>query len=1017
MSTLIHGFEIISKNPLPEFNAVGVYSRHKKTGLELYHILNDDDENLFSYNFMTSSPNSTGVAHIIEHTVLCGSKNYPLKDPFMVLAKQSVNTFLNAMTYPDKTVYPASSLVEADYFNLMSVYGDAVFFPNLDEWAFKQEGHRFELDENGKMSVQGVVLNEMRANYSDFDGVMYDWAAASICQGSIYAKDSGGSPLEIPDLTYEEYKAFHKKYYHPVNCRIFLMGNIPTEKQMKFLEEKFLSKFEAAEKPPFVPPIEPYTEPRFFSVPAPAGSPDSAGDTASAEEMTKDSVMLNWLLPETSDTEKLMQAYLIGEVLIGHSGACLNKVLLESGIGEDLYPYNGIGKSLRNITLTIGMKGIKKETHEDFKKLVFNALEELLKKGIDPKEIETAVHSIDFSNREIRRNYGPFGINLMERAMAGWTYGVSPEKTLQYTPVFEKVKKDLASDKRYIEKLIEKYLLKNKHHALVRVYPNADFCKRLDESLEKRAENFNAGLTEDARRAMLKEQEKMNEFKQKSDSPEKLALIPHLSKKDLPPLPPPIDEEIVFIGKVPLVMHEQPTNGIGYFQLAFPVDGLSEEDYKYLPLLSSCLTGMGTENLVWSEVSSRLANLLGGFSASAGVFTANKNLSLCKNADKIRLSDIAGRDWLFVSGKILGELISEAVCFVLQFLNEISFDDKKRLNDLVTQRKNDFESLLALDGNSLALLRAGAPLSEKNARREMLSGLSQLKFLRELYLKVKEDNSKKADSENADSELNKLSNKLSAVYKSIIKSGLIIEVTGTKENLAALKTAFEKNLKGFKAPDKTDKIVFENPFKFKPSEKKRLELIPASLQVGFAVSVFKAAAFGSKEQASQLILCKWLSSGPMWEKIRSIGGAYGAFTIPMSLEELLAFVSYRDPNPINSLSEFLNSIDETFSQDFSEEMIEKLITGRYSKEIIPMTPAGRGAAAFRDLLSGISYSEKKEVVEKMLETTAEDLRNCAKKLSVQRDSLSSVVLASDSALAQKETIKELYPEPLLSERV
>ena len=211
MSTLIHGFEIISKNPLPEFNAVGVYARHKKTGLELYHILNDDDENLFSYNFMTSSPNSTGVAHIIEHTVLCGSKNYPLKDPFMVLAKQSVNTFLNAMTYPDKTVYPASSLVEADYFNLMSVYGDAVFFPNLDEWAFKQEGHRFELNENGKMSVQGVVLNEMRANYSDFDGVMYDWAASSICQGSIYAKDSGGSPLEIPDLTYEEYKAFHKK--------------------------------------------------------------------------------------------------------------------------------------------------------------------------------------------------------------------------------------------------------------------------------------------------------------------------------------------------------------------------------------------------------------------------------------------------------------------------------------------------------------------------------------------------------------------------------------------------------------------------------------------------------------------------------------------------------------------------------------------------------------------------------------------------------------------------------------
>ncbi|UTC61286.1 insulinase family protein [Treponema sp. OMZ 787] len=1013
MSNLIHGFEIISKNPLPEFNAVGVYARHKKTGLELYHVLNDDDENLFSYNFMTSSPNSTGVAHIIEHTVLCGSKNYPLKDPFMVLAKQSVNTFLNAMTYPDKTVYPASSVVEADYFNLMSVYGDAVFFPNLDEWAFKQEGHRFELDENGKMSVQGVVLNEMRANYSDFDGVMYDWAASSICQGSIYAEDSGGSPLEIPDLTYEEYKAFHKKYYHPVNCRIFLMGNIPTEKQMKFLEEKFLCKFEAAEKPPFVPPIEPYAEPRFFSVPAPSGGPN----TAEEEAALKDAVMLNWLLPETSDTEKLMQAYLIGEVLIGHSGAYLNKVLLESGIGEDLYPYNGIGKSLRNITLTIGMKGIEKGKHEDFKKLVFEALEELVKKGIDPKEIETAVHAIDFSNREIRRNYGPFGINLMERAMAGWTYGVSPEKTLQYTPVFEKVKKDLASDKRYVEKLIEKYLIKNKHHALVRVYPDADFCKRLDESLEKRAENFNAGLTDEDRRSMLKEQEKMNEFKQKSDSPEMLALIPHLSKKDLPPLPPPSPEELALIGKVPLVMHEQPTNGIGYFQLAFPVDALNEEDYKYLPLLSSCITGMGTDKLSWSEVSSTLANLMGGFSASAAVFTANKNLSLRKNTDKLRLSDIAGRDWLFLSGKILGELIPEAVSFVLHFLNEISFDDTKRLNDLVTQRKNDFESLLALDGNSLALLRANAPLSEKNARREMLSGLTQLNFLRNLYAKIKGDNSENAVSENGNSELDKLSKKLASIYKSIMSSGLIIELTGTKENLASLKTALEKNLKDFKAPDEADKIVFENPFKFNRTEKTRLELIPASLQVGFAVSVFKSAQFGSKAQASESILCKWLSSGPMWEKIRSIGGAYGAFTVPMSLEELLAFVSYRDPNPINSLLEFLNSIDQTLSEDFSEEQIEKLITGRYSREIIPLTPAAKGAAAFRDLLSGISYSEKKEMVEKMLQTTADDLRSCAKKLSAQKASLSSVVLASDTALSQKEAVKEFYPSPILSEKV
>lgn len=996
MSNVIHGFEIISKNPLPEFNAVGIYARHKKTGLELYHVLNDDNENLFSYNFITTSPNSTGVAHIIEHTVLCGSKNYPLKDPFMVLAKQSVNTFLNAITYPDKTVYPASSIVEADYFNLMSVYGDAVFFPNLAEWAFKQEGHRFEIGADGKVSVQGVVLNEMRANYSDFDSVMYEWTQASVCQGSIYAKDSGGNPLEIPNLTYEQYKDFHKRYYHPVNCRIFLMGNIPTEKQMQFLEEKFLCKFEAAEKPEFPAPIKPYEKPLDFLVPAPASKNDNG---------LKNSLMLNWLLPESFEIEKLMEAYLIGEILLGHNGAYLNKILLSSDFAEDLYPYNGVNRSIRNIILTFGVKGVNKGRKNTFKSIVFNALKNLVKTGISKKEIETALHSIEFSIREIKRNYGPFGISLMERAMTGWSYGKNPEQTIQYVPAFEKLKKEIAGNDRYVENLIQKYLIDNTHYAITEIYPDSEFCNDLDESLRKRAEAFEKTLTPEKRNAMLKEQAEANMFKQTPDSPEKLALIPNTAIKDLPPIPEPIPEELRFINDVPVILHEQPTNEIGYFQFAFPIDTCSKNEYKYILLLAACITGMGTDTLSWSDVSSELASLFGGVGASASIVTQppHPEIPILQTTDILPIEQICGRDWLILSGKILGELIPQAVNFIFNLLRSVSFDDKKRLTDLIIQRKNDFENLPALEGHSLAMLRANAPLSQKNAKLEILSGISQLNFLRTLSSEIK-----------LEKNMNSLIEKLSSLYKKVLSSGMLVEITGTKKNIAELEKALHKNLHGFSAPVQKKISVFENDFKFADGEKNRLELIPASLQVGFAVSTFKAAPFGTKEQAAEDILCKWLSNVPLWEKIRSIGGAYGAFTVPIKSEGYLSFISYRDPNPINSLKEFLNSIEQTLKENFDEKEIERLITGRYGKIVTPLTPAAKGFSAFKDILSGISYKMKQDSIQYMFEISAEDLRSCAKNLLQNKNNLSSVILASDAAISLRANVKDILPNQIMT---
>ncbi|ULQ60315.1 insulinase family protein [Brucepastera parasyntrophica] len=467
----IHGFEITDIQELPEMNARGISARHTVTGLEVYHILNSDEENFFSYAFMTPSSDSSGTPHILEHSVLCGSKNYPLKDPFLVLVRQSVKTFLNAMTFSDKTVYPASSMVESDYFNLMSVYGDAVFFPGLEEWVFRQEGHRFEIDEaSGKVSIQGVVFNEMKGNYSSFDSIAGDWSLKSLLMGTPYMHDSGGDPAEIPALTYEQFKDFHRKYYHPVNCRVFLCGNISTEKQLELLNERFLRHFTPAEKPVFESIPQSFDQPRKFEIPAPAET---------GQDPEKTTVLLNWLLPDATDPVAILEASLLTEILMGHDGSPLNRVLLESGLGEDIAPASGLETEIKHMCFSIGLRGVHTRNTARVESTILETLAELEKNGMPEKDIQAAVRSIDFSNREVRRSGGPFALALMRRSLRGWIHGFGPSHTLRFIPAFEEVKRRIDGNPSYITDLLRKWLVGNKHRAVVVVYPDQNWEKSL----------------------------------------------------------------------------------------------------------------------------------------------------------------------------------------------------------------------------------------------------------------------------------------------------------------------------------------------------------------------------------------------------------------------------------------------------------------------------------------------------------------------------------------------------------
>lgn len=979
---LLSGFEIVSVEDLPEMKATGIFARHLVTGLEVYHILNDDEENLFAYAFMTPPEDSTGVAHILEHSVLCGSKNYPLKDPFMVLAKQSVKTFLNAMTFPDKTVYPASSMVRKDYFNLMSVYGDAVFFPLLEPWVFKQEGHRFEFNEKEEVSIQGIVFNEMRGNYSSFDSVAGDWSLRSLLSGTPYEHDSGGDPADIPALTYEQFQDFHSRYYHPVNCKVFLCGNISTEQQLELLQNQFLSHFSAAPKPEPLSPLSPLTAPLSFEVPAPAGE---------TKDVSKVTLMLNWLLCDSTDTVALMEANLVSQVLLGHDGAHLNRALLESGFGEDLSPTMGLETEIRHMCFTAGLRGASRDKTDAFESLVFQTIKDLVEKGIPSADLETAIRSIDFSNREVRRASAPFSLILMRRALRGWIHGFEPSATLRYVPAFEEVKKRIAENPRHLEDLMQKWFLENTHRSLVTVYPDLNYEKRLDEQLASRIRLFEATLTPEKKETLIKEQAVFFANQKEEDKKEALDLIPHLHVADLPVLPDAIPTDIQLSGSVPVLLHEQPTNGIAYIDIAIPVDGFPASEYPLLPFFTSILVSMGLPGMEWPEVSAISARLTGGFGTMLFTSSAVPDTILPPPLTQ----DSLGRDFLILRVKMLEELIEETLPFVFKFLHEADFSDTKRLTDLLLEYRNDLDSSLAPAGHQYAIARAAARTGRTKAVDEIWNGITQIKFVRKIASSIKTPQA-----------CEKLVLRLDSIRNELLSSGMIVNVTGTDSIVSSVMNTLSPLTAPFTAPKKLQDSTHESALYalISGESASSAELITASLQVGFAAAVLPSPSYGTEEQPTDTVFAHWLASGLLWEKIRTTGGAYGAFSYPDPLENIFVFATYRDPSPVKSLEVFKESLEIACQTTIDPEILEKTITGCYSREVQPRSPSDKGFTAFIRLLNGITDESRHKKIERILSVTPLDMQKTAFRLLSDWPSVRLAVLAGKKMISEESLV-------------
>jgi len=969
-------YRLISTDELDEYRGKGYLFEHIKTGCQIYHVHNDDEENLFSFNFRTPPSDSTGVAHILEHSVLCGSRHFPVKDPFLSMMKGSVNTFLNAMTYPDKTLYPAASILEQDFFNLMDVYGDAVFFPNLKEEVFRQEGHRLEWDDEGKLIRTGIVYNEMKGNYSSQDGIASEWSIRSLFPDNPYGVDSGGEPESIPSLTYEQFVDFHKAWYHPTNCKIFLYGNIPSEKILAFLEERFLSEFDRKEIDSSVPLQKTWPEPRVLEKSWPLGEDE--------ETEHKSTISLNWKIFAPDDPVRGLSMSILTELLMGNAGAPLYKALLESGLGEDLSPVSGVDFDLNEAVFTIALRGTDPEKGEALKSLVFSTLSSLVEKGFEQDLIESCMRLVEFRAREIKGG-GPFGLRLLRKIMKGWNYDREPALSIRFDPYMAEVR-ERAGTPGYFESLLKEWILENPHWTLVIIKPDTMMAAGQEEALRKELDLLQKNMTEEDRKVLDEKNRILALFQESEDE----GGVPFLHRSDIPEEVNRLDYRVEQLEKGTILSQGVFTNGILYNDMAFSLGHLDEEYLPYLPLFTKLLSGTGLPGVPYDTVTREISMKTGGFGASveAGHKVSDEPFQKPET-------------FLYIRLKMLENQRQEALDLALSLLLNADFDNHTRLEQILAELWNDMKSSLVPGGHSYAMLRANSRFSSSARLEDLMFGIGQVQFLENLIRQ-----------KNRWPELSSLMKGLRS--RIFCLSGLTLSLTMDESVLdehAPVMSSFWKNSL---PPDPElsqleSALLKDNPSPKPLSEGTGAEGLAIQATVGFVAKTLRGASLTDPEGASQSLLSHLLKTGPLWEKIRMKGGAYGAFSSLSGLDQVFTFGTYRDPEIEKSLNAFRESLTEFM--DFDDEgELEKSLISVVGKEMKPQSPSEKSIIALKRYLYQITDELRQKKRNDLMSCRCEMIQNTCRSILARWDEDSVVVMSHpdklDGAAASYPGLKE-----------
>ncbi len=960
--TTIHGFTLTRETDIPELNVHVRIFRHDKTGADLLSLENDDENKVFGASFRTPPADSTGIAHIMEHSVLGGSEKYPLKEPFVQLIKGSLKTFLNAFTSPDKTTYPVASTNLQDFYNLVDVYLDAVFHPLITPHHLDQEGWHYELESvDAPLVYKGVVFNEMKGAYSSPDSMLYRAGQQALFPDNAYGYDSGGDPRVIPDLTYEHFRSFHETYYHPSNARLFFYGDDDPTERLRLLDN-VLKQFDARPVDGTVTLQQPFDAPRRI-IESYGVDDDEAGESGEAARKTMTSV--GWMLPEDDNPELTMALGVLSYALVSTQASPLRKRLLDSGLGEDVIG-GGLGTGLRQMTFRTGLKGMASEDVDTLEQLILDSLSELADQGFESEMIEAAVNTIEFSLRENNSGSYPRGLMLFMRSLSTWLYDQDPLAPLAFEAPLAAVKQRLDDNPAYLQELIRIYLLDNPHRVTVVMEPDPDYNRRLEDEERQRLDAARAQMDEAERQAIVDNTLTLKRLQETPDSPELLATLPSLQLSDLDKDVNTIPIEVLPLENGKILYHDLFTNGIVYLILGFDMHVLPQELLPYADFFGKALTRLGTETEDYVKLSQRIGRKTGGIYASDFISS--------------QVDNPEATAWLTLQGKATMDQAPAMLEIMRDILLTVRLDNRERFLQIVLETKARMEASLVPSGHSYVNSRLRASFSEAAWVNEQLGGIAYLSFVRKMAAQVEND-------------WPGVLAKLEEVRTHLVgRNGVIANVTLDQANWQA----FEPQLRQFVGalPFVVSKHASWTPDRLPANEGLS---IPAQVNyVGKGANLYE---LGYEYDGSINVISNLVRTGWLWDKIRAQGGAYGAFCSFGKHTGVWSFLSYRDPNLLGTLDNYDQTAAFLRSHQLSDDELTKAIIGSIGSMDAYQLPDAKGFTSMTRYLTGETDERRQHARDGILGTSREDFVRFADILDQANAVGRVVVMGSADALA------------------
>ncbi|MDX1708051.1 MAG: insulinase family protein [Desulfobacterales bacterium] len=951
---------------------------HSKTGARHIHISNKDAENTFSVAFKTVPVDSTGVAHILEHTVLCGSSRYPVRDPFFSMLKRSLSTFMNAFTASDWTMYPFSTQNRKDYFNLMDVYLDAAFFPKLEELSFMQEGHRLEIEgdldddlDRLRLIYKGVVYNEMKGAMSSPDQVMVRTIQKMLYPSTTYHYNSGGDPAEIPSLSYVQLKEFHRRHYHPSNAFFYTYGNLPLAESLAVIEDTVLNKFSRTTPDTEVASQPRWDKPREEVFPYPFQSNEE-------DPSKKCQACVAWLAADIKDTFEILALSLLEQILLGNSASPLRKALIDSGLGSALCDGSGFDADNRDTLFVFGLKDVEEAAAEKIETLIFQTLNDLVDKGIDRQLIESAIHQIEFHRKEITNTPYPYGIKLLMAFAGTWMHGGDPVRILKFDDDLKKLREAM-NEEPFFENLIRKWLLTNSHRSRLTMVPDEKMeqneANRVRAELEKIKKNLSLNRLKQIR-------QNSEALKLQQETPVDVSCLPTLEREDIPPSVPAV-KETEYDRKSCATLYSQPTSGIFYFSASAGTGVLPRELIPLAPFFCYALTRCGTALHDYTAMARQIDAYTGGICLATHARTRYGDVGSCL-------------PFISFGGKCLVRNQDKMFNIIEELIAHFDFGDHSRLKNLLNEYRAGLQSMIVHNGHRLAISAASRNFSPARALSESWSGIHQLKTIKQIT------------DELTDKKLAALSEDLSALgahlfARNNFQMALIGEEDALSRARGAAAAIFDQLADG--QPDGF------GPPKIQVDKESLREGWSTSSAVSFVALTFETVRMTHADAPALSVISKILRSMYLHREIREKGGAYGGFAIYSPEDGLFGFGSYRDPHIVATLNVYAAAADFIRSGSYSDEDVKEAILQVCSEIDKPDPPGPAARKAFYRKIVSLSDEIRNQFKTRLLSLTRNDVRQAAAKyFDTQAGRQAVAVISNEQKL--NEANQELADQPL-----